>query len=567
MFSAKRSRDDSLERMITDQSQDQIVFFGCGGSTRSNVTAETVGSKAERLIRLAEVGIRTPPGAVLGVSFCRDYFARGKRLPEGFAELLSQLTERLGNATGLAFGGERRPLLLSVRSGAAVSMPGMLDTILNVGLTDRTLSALVCLTGNPRHAWDSYRRLVQSFGESAYCLPAEGFERFVDAQLASETASTAGELDAAALQEITQQSLAWCNSQTRDAFPQDPHRQLVEAVEAVFRSWQSPRAVEFRRLRGLESLPGSAVTIQAMAYGNLGGNSGSGVAFTRDPATGEKSLYLDFLPNAQGEDIVGGRRRLQGAAVLKRILPDVHRQLLEIADQLERLFQDAQDFEFTVQEGRLYILQTRDAKRTPLAALRIACDQVAEGLIDECIAVERLRDFDLDNMSEIRLSPPPGLQPICRGTSASSGAAVGPAALSPEAAIALAAKGSSPILVRSDITTSDIAGLAASAGIVTSRGGRTSHAAVVARQLDKVCVVGCRELSVAEGSQSFQLGDRRLSEGDWISVDGQSGEIYAGQVEVSEHRPTAYLQQVARWKAKTPDANIQRRASPESVKT
>lgn len=553
--------------MISDRSQDQIVFFGCGDSIRSSVEAETVGSKAARLVRLAEEGIRTPPGFVLGVSFCRDYFARGERLPEGFAELLSQSTERLGNATGLAFGGERRPLLLSVRSGAAVSMPGMLDTILNVGLTNRTLSALVCLTGNPRHAWDSYRRLVQSFGESAYGLPAEGFEGLVDAQLASEKASTAGELDATALREITQQSLAWFESQTHQAFPQSPDRQLVEAVEAVFRSWRSPRAVEFRRLRGLESLPGSAVTVQAMAYGNLGGNSGSGVAFTRDPATGEKTLYLDFLPNAQGEDIVGGRRRLEGAAVLKRILPDVYRQLLEIADQLERLFKDAQDFEFTVQEGRLYILQTRDAKRTPLAALRVACDLVAEGLIDERVALDRLKDYNLDRISAVRLSPPVGLEPLCRGTPASSGAAAGRAALTPEAAIALAAKGCSPILVRNDITTCDIAGLAASAGIITSRGGRTSHAAVVARQLDKVCVVGCRELSVAAGSQSLQLGDRRLSEGDWISVDGQSGEIYAGQVEVSEMRPTSYLAQVANWKARSPERNIERPASLEGVKT
>lgn len=552
--------------MKSDQSQDEVVFFGCGGSTQASVTAEAVGGKAERLVRLAEEGIRTPPGVVLGVSFCREYLAGGERLPEGFAETLSQATERLGRATGLAFGGQRRPLLLSVRSGAAVSMPGMLDTILNVGLTDRTLPALVCWTGNPRHAWDSYRRLVQSFGESACGLPAEGFERLVDARLASETASTAGELDAAALKELAQQSLGWFRSRTGRAFPQDPQRQLIEAVEAVFRSWQSPRAVEFRRLRGLEDLPGSAVTIQAMAYGNLGGNSGSGVAFTRDPATGGKSLYLDFLPNAQGEDVVAGRRRLEGAAVLERILPDVHRQLVEIAGRLERLFKDAQDFEFTVQEGRLYVLQTRDAKRTPLAALRMACDLVAEGLIDERAALDRLRDFDLEKICEIRLSPPDGLAPACRGTPAGSGAAVGPAALSPEAAVALAAKGRPPILVRNDLATSDIAGLAVSAGIVTARGGRTSHAAVVARQLDKVCVVGCRELNVAEGSQSFQIGDRRLSEGDCISVDGQSGEIYAGPVEIREMRPTACLEQVANWKAKTPDAIVRPPASTEGVK-
>ncbi|HUY92523.1 MAG TPA: PEP/pyruvate-binding domain-containing protein [Pirellulales bacterium] len=497
---------------------------------------------------MAEEGIRTPPGFVLGVSFCRDYFDRGGRLPDGFAELLSRQTERLGKATGLKFGGERRPLLLSVRSGAAVSMPGMLDTILNVGLTDRTLSALICLTGNPRHAWDSYRRLVQSYGESVYALAAEEFERVVEAQLASQSVPASGELDAAALREIALESLAWFASRTGKPFPQDPQTQLVEATEAVFRSWRSPRAVEFRRLRGLEALPGTAVTFQAMAYGNLGGSSGAGVAFTRNPATGKKTLYLDFLPNSQGEDIVAGRSRLQGTAALELILPDVYRQLVQIAKQLERLFGDAQDFEFTVQEGRLYVLQSRDAKRTPLAGLRIACDLVAEGLIDEQTALDRLSGFDLDKICSVSLAPPKGAKPLCRGTPASSGAAVGPVALSPKAAIELAAQGRSPILVRNDITTADIAGLAASAGILTARGGRTSHAAVVARQLNKVCVVGCRELKLAGDSQRFQAGERWLAEGECLSVDGESGEVYAGRLDVREIRPTAYLEQVARWK-------------------
>lgn len=538
--------------MNANGSSDQIVLFGCGDADRATATAEDVGSKAANLIRLAAEGIRVPPGFVLGVSFCRDYFARGRRLPEGFAELLVRQVNRLSKATGLTYGGDRRPLLLSVRSGAAVSMPGMLDTVLNVGLTDRTLPALVRLTGNPRHAWDSYRRLVQSYGETVHGLLPEEFDQLADAQLAAEQVPALAELDAAALREITQQSLAWFASRVGHAFPQDPHGQLVEAFEAVFRSWQSERAVTYRRLRGLERLPGTAVTVQSMVYGNLGGNSGAGVAFTRDPASGEKTLYLDFLPNSQGEDLVAGRCRLHGLGALERTQPDVYRQLLQVAERLEQLFGDAQDFEFTVQEGRLYVLQTREAKRTPLAALRIACDLVAEGLIDESTALERLSGYDLESIQSVHLAPSSGATPLARATPAGSGAAVGPIALTSEATVALAEKGQTPVLVRSDITTADIAGLASAAGIITARGGRTSHAAVVARQLNKTCAVGCHELTVAGDLRRCQIGGQVFREGDVISVDGGSGEIYAGRLEIRVERPTEYLEQVARWKAGLP---------------
>jgi pyruvate, orthophosphate dikinase len=533
-----------------DGLSDRIVFFGCGNAEGNTATAQNVGSKAANLIRLTDEGIRVPPGFVLPVSFCRDYFARDAKLPAGFAELVIAQVEQLNKASGLVYGGDRRPLLLSVRSGAAVSMPGMLDTVLNVGLTDRTLSSLICQTGNPRHAWDSYRRLVQSYGEAVHRLGAEDFERIVDERLASEQVVSTSELDATALRAITEQSLACFSSRVGRPFPQDPQEQLVAAVEAVFRSWQSPRAVEYRRLHALEHLPGTAVTVQAMVYGNFGSNSGSGVAFTRDPATGEKTLYVDFLANSQGEDVVAGRRPVQGTMILERTMPAVYRELIQTADRLERLFDDVQDFEFTVQDGRLYLLQTRDAKRTPLAALRIVCDLVAEGRIDERTALARLAGYDLNATASVSLAPGDGSKPLCRGTPAGPGAAVGPIALGPEAAITFAKKGESPILIRNDITTSDIAGLASSAGIVTAHGGRTSHAAVVARQLNKVCVVGCNELRIAENVHRCQLGDRWIAEGDWLSVDGQSGEIYAGRVEVRIVEPTAYLKQVERWKAR-----------------
>jgi pyruvate,orthophosphate dikinase len=530
----------------------EIVSFGYGHSRTAG--PEQIGSKAANLVRLANEGIRVPPGFVLPISFCRDYWARGGNLADGFSELLMRHVDELGKAAGLVYGGERRPLLVSVRSGAAVSMPGMLDTVLNVGLTDQTMSALICLTGNPRHAWDSYRRLVQSYGEAVHGLAADEFERLVDRRLASERLGPAGdadaaELDAAALREITEQSLACFASRAGRSFPQDPREQLMAGVEAVWRSWHGPRAVEFRRLRRLEHLAGTAITIQVMVYGNLGCKSGSGVAFTRNPATGEKRLYLDFLPNAQGEDVVAGRRPVRGTDLLESILPGVHHELVETADRLEHLFGDAQDFEFTIQEGRLYVLQTRTAKRTPLAALRIACDLVAEGRIDEATALERLSEYDLEAIGTARLVPAGDAKLLCRGTPAGSGAAAGPIALTPEAAVTFAEKGQPAILVRNEITTDDVAGLAASSGIVTARGGRTSHAAVVARQLDKVCVVGCSDLLVSDDLRRCQIGERRLCEGEPISVDGELGEIYAGQLEVRVVRPTGYLEQVERWKS------------------
>ncbi|HWB14652.1 MAG TPA: PEP/pyruvate-binding domain-containing protein [Pirellulales bacterium] len=527
------------------------ISFGYGRCRTAG--PEQIGSKAANLVRLATEGIRVPPGFVLPISFCRDYWNEGGKLPDGFSDLLMAQVEELGKAIGSAYGGERRPLLVSVRSGAAVSMPGMLDTVLDVGLTDRTLSALICLTGNPRHAWDSYRRLVQSYGESVHGLAAAVFERLVDRRLASERPGSnddvdATELDASALREITEQSLACFASRTGRPFPQDPREQLVAAVEAVWRSWHSPRAVEFRRLRRLEHLAGTAVTVQAMVYGNLGCKSGSGVAFTRNPATGEKGLYLDFLPNAQGEDVVAGRRLLRGKDILERLLPDVYHELVETGERLEGLFGDAQDFEFTIQEGRLYVLQTRTAKRTPLAALRIACDLVAEGRIDATTAWERLSEYDLKAIGAARLAPGADAKLLGRGTPAGAGAAAGPIALTPEAAVAFAEQGQPAILVRNDITTADVAGLAASSGIVTARGGRTSHAAVVARQLDKVCVVGCPDLVISDDLRRCQIGERRFCEGEPISVDGESGEIYAGRLEVRVVRPTDCLQQVERWK-------------------
>jgi pyruvate,orthophosphate dikinase len=513
---------------------------------------------------MAQAGLPVPPGFVLPTTLCRAYFQGGERLPEGTAELLRQGIREVEQATGLNFSGDRRPLLVAVRSGAPVSMPGMLDTILNVGLCERTLPTLVRMTGNPRHAWDSYRRLVQTYAEVVQGLPTEQFERVLAELLRSEDVATVTELDVAALKNLTREFLALgCGLQTTPQlsvgrsegrppteFPQDPPAQLAGAVEAVFRSWQSPRAVAYRRLHGLDDLVGTAVTIQAMVFGNLGGTSGSGVGFTRDPNTGVNDLYLDFLPNSQGEDVVSGRSAAQGVVSLQESFPELYRQLRQVKRNLELLLHDAQDFEFTVQEGRFYLLQTRSAKRTAWAALRIACDQVAEGLINEATALERLAGYDLASIQMVRLAGTEGCRPIGAGIPASPGVAVGEAVFEPASAVKLAETGGSPILIRTDISTEDVAGLAASAGVLTARGGRTAHAAVVARQLNKVCIVGCRNLIVEGEGKTCRIGDRLIEEGSAVSLDGHSGQVYPGKLGVVAERPTQHLAEVERWKAR-----------------
>jgi pyruvate,orthophosphate dikinase len=527
-----------------------VYFVRCGAADRRQASDDIVGHKAANLIRMANSGLPVPPGFVLSTALCRAYFDNGQHLPEGFPELLAQSIKEVEKATSLAFGGTRRPLLVSVRSGAAVSMPGMMDTILNIGLSDRTLPALVRMTGNPRHAWDSYRRLVQTYAEVVHSLSADRFDRSLQEYLEREGVPAVGELDVAALKDLTQEFLVYFESELGQPFPQDPLAQLAGAAEAVFRSWQSRRAMEYRKMHHLDDRSGTAVTVQSMVFGNMGGTSGSGVAFSRNPATGENTLYLDFLWNAQGEDVVSGRCPVQDSSGLQSDVPELFKQLRRTGQQLEQLFRDVQDFEFTVQEGQLYLLQSRDAKRTPWAALRIACDLVKEGLIDEAAALERLTPYDLESIQSVRLAAKDDCKPLCSGTPASPGVAVGEIALEPASAIAMASAGRTPVLVREDISTADIAGLAASAGMLTGRGGRTAHAAVVARQLNKVCIVGCHELTIPESARRCRLGDRWFAEGDSISLDGHTGTIYGGKLEVIVEKPRQYLLEVKRWKAR-----------------
>jgi pyruvate,orthophosphate dikinase len=525
----------------------EIVPIRFGAAPGHEPDIATLGFKGYNLWRMARLGLPVPQAIVIGTGYCREYLASPHGLP---VHLETALTAQLGSlelATGLKFGSARKPLLVSVRSGAPVSMPGMMETVLNVGLTDSTVPGLLRLTGNPRLVWDSYRRLVQSFAEVVYgCSPAP-FEEMLRQHLRRADAESARSLDFRALQELARGALGIFESQTGRPFPQKPLDQLNAAIESVFASWNGNKAREYRRLNQIDASTGTAVTVQRMVYGNAGGTSGSGVAFTRDPSTGAPALYVDFLFNAQGEDVVSGRQSAEDLDALAALLPDSAEELSRVAQTLEREFRDMQEFEFTIQDGRLFLLQTRTAKRTAWAALRSAIDLVDESLIDPTTALQRLCTLDLDRIerSEVHAEA----APLARGVPAGLGVVTGRIALDAAAARRLKSAGHQVILVRDHPSTDDIAAIAAADGLLCASGGRTSHAAVVARQLDKACVVGCAALAIDSARRRCSIGATALSEGEIVSLDGASGEIYAGAVKVERIVPSDELQKVDAWRA------------------
>ncbi len=530
------------------EAADAILPIGADALTPDALGPEAVGFKAYTLIQMARAGLPVPPGFVIGTGLCRRFLEGDGKLPDGLAEQVADHIRRLESATGTVFGGARRPLLVSVRSGAAVSMPGMMETLLNVGLNETTLRGLIRATGNPRLAWDCWRRLIQQYAEVVLGARPDRFRRAIAEQVAAEALDGPAELDTDALQALARTLLSELRALTGHDLPRDPMAQLLAAIAAVMRSWTSDRAAVWRRLNRIDDRAGTAVTVQAMVYGNAGGTSGSGVGFTRDPATGEDRLYLDFLFNAQGEDVVSGRYAAVDAERLGRVLPAVRAELGRVKDVLERRFGDMQDFEFTVQDGRLYLLQTRAGKRTPWAALRIAVDLVRQGIIESAAALDRLSGLDLDAIERVRLDAPPGAQPVARAIPAGLGVAVGAAAFDAERARRLAEAGTPVILVRPDMAADDIAGLAAAEGVLTATGARTSHAAVVARQLGKVCLVGCAGLSVDPAARRATLSGRPLAEGEYLSLDGDTGEIFPGRLPVRREKPSDALAEIARWR-------------------
>ena len=487
-----------------------------------DASRDSMGSKAWNLLRMAQASLPVPAALVVGTHFAHHRKQYQTALRETGLPALEQ-------ATGQKLGDPRKPLIVSVRSGAPISMPGMMETLLNIGLCDATLPGLLRQTGNPRLVWDAYRRLVASYGEVVAGLPASLFEN--ELQRITQGRDER-QLDFSELRELTQSFLLLYQQHAGHPFPQDVHTQLLQAVQAVFASWEADKAREYRRLNGIDEAMGTAVTIQRMVFGNAGGRSGAGVGFTRNPSTGEPVLWIDFLANAQGEDVVSGRRNAHGHEVMADLLPEAWQALEQATVRLEQIFADMQDFEFTVEEGELHLLQARSGKRTPLATARIALDLHAEGLIDTDTALERTAALQPDDLATSHLADDSGTpaQPAGQAASACSGVCSGEIALDTARAQQRAAEGASVILVRPDAETHDIAALETSVGLLTRNGARTSHAAVVARQLGKVCLVGCETLSIDMGSRSLQLGALQLREGDTLTLDGNQGLIYQGTI-------------------------------------
>jgi len=524
-----------------------LYVIGCGDATQKlsqqrTATAQTMGFKAFNLLQMAQIQLPVPPAFVLGTGYCQDEQTRASAAaPQTWVPGLKALQDTCGQLLG----DPRRPLLLSVRSGAPVSMPGMMETLLNIGLCDATVPGMIRQTGNPRLVWDAYRRLVMTFGEVVASLNPALFE--------AELNKVAGDrderdLDFAELRTVTRACLATYASVNGQPFPQDPQAQLAQAIAAVLQSWQSAKAREYRRVNKLPDELGTAVTVQAMVFGNAGGQSGAGVGFTRDPATGEPGLWVDFLFNAQGEDVVSGRRSAHGHTEMAEVLPAAWQALQDAAALLERHFGDMQDVEFTVQDGRLYMLQTRTGKRTPQAAARIALDMLDEGLIDTNMAKARTASLTPQALMRQRVVSADGepLTPLGHAATACTGVAIGEIAFDEARAHARLAGGASVVLVRRDAETSDMAALESAVGLLTQRGARTSHAAVVARQLGKVCLVGCSAMTLDESARSLMLNGVTLHEGDVITLDGNEGAIYQGVANTVMDEPIDLLARLAK---------------------
>jgi pyruvate, orthophosphate dikinase len=511
-----------------------VYFFGGGKADGNGKMKDDLGGKGAGLAEMTNAGLPVPPGFTIQTEACREYMRNGgvsKEVDRQMEEALSKLEALQGQKLGTG----ENPLLVSVRSGAKFSMPGMMDTILNLGLNDKSVEALVKRSNNPRFAADSYRRLIQMFGNVVLEIPKHAFDEVFDAKKKKKKAKLDTDLDAKALKEVIEEYKKVVKKHARQDFPQDPHEQLVMARDAVFRSWQNDRAKHYRRINNIDDMLGTAVNVQAMVYGNLGDTSGTGVGFTRNPATGAKEFYGEFLMNAQGEDVVSGVRTPVPILELQKIMPDVYSQLREITTRLEKHYKDMQDFEFTIQDGKLYMLQTRNGKRTGLAAVQVAIDMVSEGLISKDEAIFRLDpnqvvDFFVSRLDGKDVRPEDVL--TTKGIAASPGAVAGQIVFTADDAVEKAGHGAEKnpvILVRAETTPEDIHGMEVAIGILTSQGGATSHAAVVTRGMGKTCVAGAGEIVVDERARQMRARGQVFKEGDWITLDGTAGSVLRGK--------------------------------------
>jgi pyruvate,orthophosphate dikinase len=515
-----------------------VYFFGGGAADGNGKMKDVLGGKGAGLAEMTNAGLPVPPGFTIQTEACREYM-RGAVSPEINVEMFAAL-ERLEALQGQKLGTGENPLLVSVRSGAKFSMPGMMDTILNLGLNDQAVEALAKLSNNPRFAYDSYRRLIQMFGDVVLDVPKKKFEHIFDGVKHRTGVKFDYELQPDALKEIIAEYKKLVLAETGKDFPQAPLDQLVQARDAVFRSWQNDRAKTYRRMTRIDDWLGTAVNVQAMVFGNLGENSGTGVGFTRNPATGEHAFFGEYLMNAQGEDVVSGVRTPLSISELERAMPAVYEQLRQITGKMEKHYRDMQDFEFTIQDGKLYMLQTRNGKRTGLAAVRVAIDMVKEGLITQEEAIHRVEPNQLYDFLVPRLvEKGEKIEVLATGLPASPGAAVGQIVFTAEDAVKAHANGTYKviILVRGETTPEDIAGMEVASGILTSRGGMTSHAAVVTRGMGKCCVAGAGDCTVDEANKELRVKGRTFREGDWLSLDGTTGRVIAGQLKTLPAQP------------------------------
>ncbi|MBE6031825.1 MAG: pyruvate, phosphate dikinase, partial [Clostridiales bacterium] len=510
---------------------------------------ELLGGKGANLAEMTSLGMPVPQGFTITTEACTQYYEDGETISEEIKqEVLTHIAE-LEKETGKKFGDLKNPLLVSVRSGARASMPGMMDTILNLGLNDEVTASFAEKTGNPRFAYDSYRRFIQMYSDVVMEVGKHYFEKLIDDMKAARGVTHDTELSAEDLKALADQFKAEYKAKVGADFPSDPIEQLFGAIKAVFRSWNNPRAIYYRRMNDIPSSWGTAVNVQSMVFGNMGDTSGTGVAFSRNPATGERKLYGEFLMNAQGEDVVAGVRTPHTIDVLKEINPAVYDQFVRIVKKLEEHYRDMQDMEFTIEEGKLYMLQTRNGKRTADAALKIACDLVDEGMItrEEAVAMIEPKQLDALLHPQFDAAALKAAEPIGEALPASPGAAAGQVVFTAEDAAAWGKAGKKVILVRLETSPEDIEGMNYAQGILTVRGGMTSHAAVVARGMGTCCVSGCGAITISEEDKVFTLGGKTFHEGDWISLDGSTGRIYGEAIPTVEATIAGDFDRIMTW--------------------
>jgi pyruvate,orthophosphate dikinase len=506
-----------------------------------------LGGKGANLAEMTNLGLPVPPGFTITTDACKAYMAAGNALPEGLMDEVAAARAALEAEMGKRLGDEADPLLVSVRSGAPFSMPGMMDTVLNLGLNDTSVKGLAKQTGNDRFAWDSYRRFVQMFGKIVLGIPGDRFEEALHEAVKAKGVETETGLSAEDLATVTDTFKKIVSDETGEEFPQDPDGQLAAAIEAVFRSWNGRRARDYRRMEGIPDDLGTAVNVQTMVFGNKGEDSGTGVAFTRNPATGERAPYGDFLTNAQGEDVVAGIRVTEPLEAMGGHFPECHAQLVENMATLEQHYRDMCDIEFTIEQGRLYMLQTRVGKRTAAAALRMAVEMTEEGLIDEREAVLRIQPSQLDQLLHPQFDPKAKYTALAKGLNASPGSAVGAVYFTADDAESAAQAGEKVILVRPETSPDDLHGMIAAEGILTSRGGLVSHAAVVARGMGKPAICGAEAVKIDLKAKTFTAGGTTVAEGDVISISGTTGEVVLGEVAVITPEPTGHFATVLAW--------------------